>query len=40
VIQIHELMLSDLGQASTRSILAGLTGIEVTLLTPGQNIDL
>ncbi|MGW7578145.1 MBL fold metallo-hydrolase [Streptomyces sp. NPDC054765] len=40
VIQIHELMLSDLGQASTRTILAGLTGIEVTLPAPGQSIDL
>ncbi|WP_406096738.1 MBL fold metallo-hydrolase [Streptomyces sp. NBC_01013] len=39
-IQIHELMLSDLGQASTRTILAGLTGIELTLLPPGRNIDL
>ncbi|MEY9837990.1 MBL fold metallo-hydrolase [Streptacidiphilus sp. EB103A] len=40
VIQIHELMLSDLGQASTRTILAGLTDIELTLLPPGQSIDL
>ncbi|MFJ4828961.1 MBL fold metallo-hydrolase [Streptomyces sp. NPDC088747] len=40
VLQIHELMLSDLGQASTRTILAGLTGIEITLLAPGQSIDL
>lgn len=39
-IQIHELMLSDLGQASTRTILAGLTGIEAVLLAPGQTIDL
>ena len=40
VIQIHELMLSDLGQASTRTILAGLTDNEVTLLAPGQSTDL
>ncbi|MFE9687213.1 MBL fold metallo-hydrolase [Streptomyces sp. NPDC006285] len=40
VIQIHELMLSDLGQASTRTLLAGLTGIEVTLLAPGESVDL
>jgi L-ascorbate metabolism protein UlaG (beta-lactamase superfamily) len=40
VIQIHELMLSDLGQQSTRTILAGLTGIEITLLAPGQSVDL
>lgn len=40
VIQIHELMLSDLGQTSTRTLLAGLTGIEITVLSPGQSIDL
>ncbi|MFI7189176.1 MBL fold metallo-hydrolase [Nocardia nova] len=40
VIQIHELMLSDLGQTSTRTLLAGLTGIEITVLPPGQSIDL
>lgn len=40
VIQIHELMLSDLGQASTRTILAGLTGIEITLMAPGHSIEL
>ncbi|WP_433685447.1 MBL fold metallo-hydrolase [Nocardia sp. CA-119907] len=40
VIQIHELMLSDLGQTSTRTLLASLTGIEITVLPPGQSIDL
>ncbi len=40
VIQIHELMLSDLGQASTRTILNGLTGNEVNLMAPGQSTDL
>ncbi|MBF6277848.1 MULTISPECIES: MBL fold metallo-hydrolase [Nocardia] len=40
VIQIHELMLSELGQTSTRTLLAGLTGIEITVLPPGQSIDL
>ncbi|MBF6148774.1 MBL fold metallo-hydrolase [Nocardia nova] len=40
VIQIHELMLSDLGQTSIRTLLAGLTGIEITVLSPGQSIDL
>lgn len=40
VIQIHELMLSDLGQTSTRTLLADLTGIEITVLSPGQSIDL
>ncbi|MGW0055090.1 MBL fold metallo-hydrolase [Nocardia nova] len=40
VIQIHELMLSELGQTSTRTLLAGLTGTEITVLPPGQSIDL
>ncbi|MCP2205483.1 MBL fold metallo-hydrolase [Lentzea flava] len=40
MIQIHELMLSDLGQNSTRTFLANLTGIEETLLLPGQSINL
>jgi len=40
VVQIHELMLSDLGQQSTRAILAGLTGVEIALLTPGQDVEL
>ena len=39
-IEIHELMLSDLGRQSTRAILGGLTGVETTVLTPGQSIDL
>jgi len=40
VVEIHELMLSDLGRQSTRAILGGLTGVETTVLTPGQSLDL
>ena len=40
VLQIHELMLSELGQNSTRSFLANLTGIDETLLAPGEHIAL
>lgn len=40
VVQIHELMLSDLGQNSTKAFLATLTGVEETILAPGQSIDL
>ncbi|SDF77576.1 L-ascorbate metabolism protein UlaG, beta-lactamase superfamily [Lentzea fradiae] len=40
VVQIHELMLSDLGQNSTRTFLTTLTGVEETLLSPGESIDL
>ncbi|MEU4656116.1 MBL fold metallo-hydrolase [Streptomyces sp. NPDC023723] len=40
VIQIHELMLSELGRQSTRTFLAGLTGIEVALLPSGESVGL
>jgi L-ascorbate metabolism protein UlaG (beta-lactamase superfamily) len=42
VIQIHELMLSDLGQQSTARLLGedGLTGIPVTRLEPGTTVEL
>lgn len=42
VIQIHELMLSDLGRQSTATLLgeSGLTGIPLTCLTPGTTIQL
>ncbi|WP_261399373.1 MBL fold metallo-hydrolase [Streptomyces misionensis] len=42
VIQIHELMLSDLGQHSTANLLGekGLTGIPITCLEPGTSIQL
>jgi L-ascorbate metabolism protein UlaG (beta-lactamase superfamily) len=41
VVQIHELMLSDLGQASTAAILAeiGLTGVAIERLAPGETTD-
>lgn len=42
VIQIHELMLSDLGQQSTARILGeqGLTGTPLDLLAPGTSVQL
>jgi L-ascorbate metabolism protein UlaG (beta-lactamase superfamily) len=42
IIQIHELMLSDLGRQSTATLLGenGLTGIPVTRLAPGTTVDL
>ncbi|MFI8192494.1 MBL fold metallo-hydrolase [Streptomyces sp. NPDC085946] len=42
IIQIHELMLSDLGQQSTAALLGenGLTGTPITRLTPGTTIQL
>ncbi|MFJ3224586.1 MBL fold metallo-hydrolase [Streptomyces sp. NPDC086783] len=42
IIQIHELMLSDLGQQSTANILGenGLTGTPITRLAPGTSIQL
>ncbi|MFE1036968.1 MBL fold metallo-hydrolase [Streptomyces sp. NPDC058807] len=42
IIQIHELMLSDLGQQSTATLLGenGLTGTPITRLTPGTTIQL
>ncbi|GAA3455419.1 MBL fold metallo-hydrolase [Dactylosporangium matsuzakiense] len=41
VLQIHELMLSELGQASTAAILGeqGLTGRAVERLAPGATIE-
>jgi L-ascorbate metabolism protein UlaG (beta-lactamase superfamily) len=41
LIQIHELMLSEMGQLSTARILGenGLTGIPLTLLAAGESID-
>ncbi|MFI6654666.1 MBL fold metallo-hydrolase [Streptomyces sp. NPDC050523] len=42
VIQIHELMLSDLGQTSTARLLGenGLTGIPISRLEPGTTVRL
>ncbi|MFD2474113.1 MBL fold metallo-hydrolase [Amycolatopsis silviterrae] len=40
VIQIHELMLSELGQQSTRTFLRNLTGVTETILGPGQSVEL
>lgn len=42
VIQIHELMLSDLGQASTATILGenGLTGLPIQRVEPGTGVEL
>ncbi|MFI8232441.1 MBL fold metallo-hydrolase [Streptomyces sp. NPDC085900] len=42
IIQIHELMLSELGQHSTANLLGekGLTGIPITRLEPGTTITL
>jgi L-ascorbate metabolism protein UlaG (beta-lactamase superfamily) len=41
LVQIHELMLSELGQRSTAALLGanGLTGIPLTLLAPGETIE-
>ncbi|WP_426512473.1 MBL fold metallo-hydrolase [Dactylosporangium sp. McL0621] len=41
VLQIHELMLSDLGQASTANILGehGLTGVPIERLSPGESTE-
>ncbi|MGW7264435.1 MBL fold metallo-hydrolase [Streptomyces sp. NPDC054842] len=42
IIQIHELMHSELGQQSTANILGenGLTGTPITLLAPGSTVEL
>ncbi|MFF3448751.1 MBL fold metallo-hydrolase [Streptomyces sp. NPDC002667] len=42
VIQIHELMLSDLGRQSTANLLGekGLTGTPIDLLEPGTTVQL
>lgn len=42
VVQIHELMLSELGQNSTAAILGanGLTGVPVTILPPGGSVEI
>ncbi|MEU9555139.1 MBL fold metallo-hydrolase [Streptomyces fumanus] len=42
VVQIHELMLSELGQTSTARLLGeqGLTGVPVTRLAPGATLTL
>ncbi|NED88694.1 MBL fold metallo-hydrolase [Streptomyces sp. SID11233] len=42
IIQIHELMLSDLGQHSTANLLGenGLTGTPITRLAPGATVQL
>lgn len=42
IIQIHELMLSDLGQHSTASLLGeqGLTGTPIDRLEPGTTVQL
>ncbi|MGW2279161.1 hypothetical protein [Streptomyces sp. NPDC001770] len=41
VVQIHELMLSELGQASTARFLGeqGLTGVAVERLEPGTTVE-
>ncbi|MFJ2648076.1 MBL fold metallo-hydrolase [Streptomyces sp. NPDC087420] len=40
VVQIHELLLSELGQKSTAAILGegGLTGTALTILAPGESL--
>ncbi|MEU7168135.1 MBL fold metallo-hydrolase [Streptomyces morookaense] len=42
VIQIHELMLSDLGQTATANLLGenGLTGVPITRVEPGTTVRL
>jgi len=42
IIQIHELMLSDLGRHSTANLLGekGLTGIPIELVEPGTDVQL
>ncbi|MER8010290.1 MBL fold metallo-hydrolase [Streptomyces sp. NPDC094149] len=42
IVQIHELMLSELGQRSTANLLGekGLTGTPITRLEPGTSIQL
>ncbi|MGV9559458.1 MBL fold metallo-hydrolase [Streptomyces sp. NPDC003401] len=42
VVQIHELMLSDLGQRSTATLLGeeGLTGVRIERLEPGTTVRL
>ncbi|MFB4301279.1 MBL fold metallo-hydrolase [Actinomadura sp. NTSP31] len=40
LLQIHELMLSDLGQNSAAMFLEGLTGLTMSLLAPGNSIEL
>ncbi|MEU8665093.1 MBL fold metallo-hydrolase [Actinoplanes philippinensis] len=39
MIQVHELMLSELGQASARTLLGetGLTGLPLEILAPGES---
>ncbi|WP_370356422.1 MBL fold metallo-hydrolase [Catenulispora sp. EB89] len=42
IVQIHELMLSDLGRRSTANLLGekGLTGIPIELVEPGVDVQL
>lgn len=40
LLQIHELMLSELGQNSVAAMLNNLTGLEMTLLAPGDAREL
>ncbi|HEU5026310.1 MAG TPA: MBL fold metallo-hydrolase [Spirillospora sp.] len=40
LLQIHELMLSELGQNSVAAMLNGLTGLEMALLAPGDAREL
>ncbi|MFJ3446539.1 MBL fold metallo-hydrolase [Streptomyces sp. NPDC086081] len=42
IIQIHELMLSDLGQRSTATLLGeqGLTGLPIDRVEPGTTVEL
>lgn len=39
LLQIHELMLSELGRNSVAAMLGGLTGLTMTLLAPGESLD-
>ena len=38
VIQIHEIMLSDVGQQSTATFLSMLTSVPLTIVAPGKSI--
>ncbi|WP_433303111.1 MBL fold metallo-hydrolase [Actinoplanes sp. CA-030573] len=40
VVQIHELMLSELGQKSFATLVEGLAGVPVEVLPPGSSVTL
>jgi hypothetical protein len=40
LLQIHELMLSELGRNSAAAFLENLTGLELALLAPGDAREL